>query len=190
MYKQKPKAIVADAGYGSDGNYSLLKAKNIEAYIKYNTFDKEQKEGIKAFSNDTLHYNEQDNCLYCPMGQRMRHIGDGQKVTASGFVQLISRYQAQNCLGCPMRGVCHKGQENRIAEVNHSLRKHKQQTKELLNSDRGIQYRKRRPVDVEPAFAHIKHNHGFRRFFLKGLSKTEIEIGLPSIAHNLRKWKA
>jgi len=190
LYKQKPKAIVADAGYGSDENYSLLKAKNIEAYIKYNTFDKEQKGGIKAFSNDTLHYNEQDNCLYCPMGQRMRHIGDGQRVTASGYVQLISRYQAQNCLGCPMRGVCHKGQENRIAEVNHSLRKHKQQTKELLNSDQGIQYRKQRPVDVEPVFAHIKHNHGFRRFFLKGLSKTEIEIGLLSIAHNLRKWKA
>jgi len=190
MYQQKPKAVVADAGYGSDENYSMLKAKEIEAYIKYNTFDKEQKENVKAFSNDTLHYNEQDNYLICPMGQQMRHIGDGQRITASGYVQLISRYQARNCHGCPMRGVCHQGQGNRIAEVNHSLRKHKQETKDRLNTEQGIKYRKQRPVDVEPVFAQIKHNHGFRRFFLKGLTKTEVEIGLLSIAHNLRKWKA
>jgi transposase len=190
LYHEKPKAIVADAGYGSDENYSLLKGKNIEAYIKYNTFDKEQKEGIKAFSNDSLHYNEEDNCLICPMGQKMNHIGDGNRVTTSGYVQLISRYQAQNCQGCPIRGVCHQGQGNRIAEVNHSLRKHKQVTKEQLNSEQGIKYRKQRPVDVEPVFGQIKSNRGFKRFLLKGLTKTEVEIGLLSIAHNLKKWKA
>lgn len=190
LYDVKPIAVVADAGYGSDENYSLLASKGIEAYIKYNTFDKEQKEGVKAFSNDTLHYNEKDNSLVCPMGQKMKHIGDGHRVTTSGYVQLISRYEAQNCRGCPMRGVCHQGQGNRIAEVNHSLRKHKQVTKERLNTEQGIKYRKQRPVDVEPVFGQIKSNHGFKRFLLKGLTKTEVEIGLLSIAHNLRKWKA
>jgi transposase len=190
LYGTLPKAVVADAGYGSDENYGLLAGKNIEAYIKYNTFDKEQKEGVKAFSNDSLHYNEQENYLVCPMGQRMQHIGIGQRITTSGHVQLISCYQAKNCEGCPMRGVCHKGQGNRIVEVNHSLRKHKQAAKERLNTEQGIKYRKRRPVDVEPVFGNLKHNHGFRRFLLKGMSKTEVEIGLLSIAHNLRKWKA
>jgi hypothetical protein len=190
LYNEKPKAVVADAGYGSDENYGILQQKGIEAYIKYNTFDKEQKEGIKAFSNDSLHYNEAENYLTCPMGQRMAHIGDGQRITTSGYMQLISRYQAQDCNNCPMRGVCHQSPGNRIVEVNHSLRKHKQAAKERLNTDQGINYRKRRPADVEPVFAQLKHNHGFRRFLLKGMSKTEVEIGLLSIAHNLRKWKA
>jgi len=190
LYQQKPVAVVADAGYGSDENYSLLKEKEIEAYIKYNYFDKEQKEGIKAFSNDALHYNQQQNCLICPIGQKMEHIGDRTRITTTGYKQTISRYQAANCLGCPMRGVCHSGNGNRIAEVNHQLRKHKQEAKERLNTEQGIKYRKQRPVDVEPVFAQIKHNHGFRRFLLKGLTKTEVEIGLLSIAHNLRKWKA
>ncbi|WPU97142.1 IS1182 family transposase [Mucilaginibacter sabulilitoris] len=190
LYKELPKAIVADAGYGSDENYGVLQQKGIEAYIKYNTFDKEQKEGIKAFSNDSLHYNEADNYLTCPMGQRMHHVGDGQRITSSGFLQLISRYQAQNCEGCPMRGACHQNPGNRIVEINHSLRKHKQAATERLNTEQGIKYRKRRPADVEPVFAQLKHNHGFRRFLLKGMSKTEVEIGLLSIAHNLRKWKA
>jgi transposase len=190
LYNTLPEAVVADAGYGSDENYGILHGKGIEAYIKYNTFDKEQKEGIKAFSNDSLHYNEIENYLVCPMGQRMAHIGDGQRITSSGYVQLISRYQAQNCHKCPMRGVCHNRQGNRIVEVNHSLREHKQAAKQRLNTEQGIKYRKRRPADVEPVFAALKHNHGFRRFLLKGMSKTEVEIGLLSIAHNLRKWKA
>jgi transposase len=190
LYNTLPEAVVADAGYGSDENYGILEQKGIGAYIKYNTFDKEQKEGIKVFSNDSLYYNEAENYLVCPMGQRMAHIGDGQKITSSGYVQLISRYQAQNCNNCPMRGVCHQSPGNRIVEVNHSLRKHRQVAKERLNSDKGIKYRKRRPADVEPVFAQLKYNHGFRRFLLKGMSKTEVEIGLLSIAHNLRKWKA
>ncbi|MCF8453552.1 MAG: hypothetical protein B7X86_16005 [Sphingobacteriales bacterium 17-39-43] len=41
---------------------------------------------------------------------------------------------------------------------------------------------------MEPVCAPIKSNHGCRRFMLKGLSKVEIEIGLLSIAHNLRNW--
>ena len=153
---------------------------------------KSRKKVLKHFSsNDSLYYNEAENCLTCPMGQRMAHIGDGQRVTSSGYVQLISRYQAQNCNTCPMRGVCHQNPGNRVVEVNHSLRKHKQAAKERLNTEQGIKYRKRRFLPMlEPVFANLKHNHGFRRFLLKGMSKTEVEIGLLSIAHNLRKWKA
>lgn len=54
LYGTLAKAIVADAGYGSDENYGALQQREIEAYIEYNTFDKEQKEGIRAFSNDSL----------------------------------------------------------------------------------------------------------------------------------------
>jgi len=190
LYGVKPSAVVADAGYGSDENYQFLQSRDIEAYIKYNTFDKEQKEGLKAFSNDSLHYDPAQDCLYCPMGQRMSRIGKKLRKTTSGYLQSVHQYQAKNCGGCPMRGVCHSGQGNRIVEVNHSLRNYKKQAKEKLNSPQGIHYRKKRPVDVEPVFAQIKSNHGFRRFMLKGLSKVEIEIGLLSIAHNLRKWKA
>lgn len=190
LYGIKPSAVVADAGYGSDENYQFLESHDIEAYVKYNTFDKEQKEGLKTFSNDSLHYNETQDCLYCPMGQRMDRIGQKLRKTTSGYIQTIRQYQAKNCHGCPMRGVCHSGKGNRIVEVNHSLRDYKEQAREKLNSPQGITYRKKRPVDVEPVFAQIKSNHGFRRFMLKGLNKVEIEIGLLSIAHNLRKWKA
>jgi transposase len=37
-----PTTLTADAGYGSQENYSLLEEKGTEAFVKYNMFDKEQ----------------------------------------------------------------------------------------------------------------------------------------------------
>ena len=41
-YETLPDYLTADAGYGSEENYELLEQKNIEGYVKYNTFDKEE----------------------------------------------------------------------------------------------------------------------------------------------------
>ncbi len=42
-YGQVPEVVVADAGYGSEQNYQYLSDNKIEAYVKYNYFDKDQK---------------------------------------------------------------------------------------------------------------------------------------------------
>lgn len=136
-----------------------------------------KKEKQSAFSMQGLHYNQEEDCLYCPMGQKMSLIGFTKRTTASGFQQVSSRYQALNCHGCPLRGQCHKA--------------YKEQADKLLNSEQGIRYCKKRAADgEEPVFANIKSNHGFKRFMLKEMTKAEVEIGLLSIAHNLRRWKA
>ena len=86
-----------------------------------------------------------------------------------------------------MRGPCTKAKRNRIIEVNPRLMRYKQMVREKLNSETGLKYRSRRPVDVEAVFGNVKYNHHFKRFLLRGLEKTEIEAGLISLAHNLRK---
>jgi transposase len=194
LYKQQynatPEVITADAGYGSEENYQYLEQNNIENYVKYNYFDKDQSrkpDKKYPFKADTLFYNEQQNCYYCPMGQPMQNIGTHQTKTKTGFTQTITRYQATNCDGCPLRGVCHKSKSNRIIEVNHILKKYKQQVRENLNSEKGIYHRKKRCADVEPVFANIKNNHQFKRFLLRSKPKVEIETGLLALAHNLRK---
>ena len=113
-----------------------------------------------------------------------------QTKTKTGFIQITYRYQAANCNGCPLRGVCHKSKGNRIIEVNHSLNAYKEQVRKKLNSEQGIYHRKKRPCDVEPVFASIKNNHYFKRFMLRTKIKTEIEAGLLALAHNLRKKAA
>lgn len=192
-YGSLPQALTADAGYGSEENYQYLEEASTAAFVKYSYFDKEQNkldESKRPFSTDKLHYNKDKDQYTCPIGQPMHHIGATTKKTTTGFRQTIDQYQAQNCQQCPLNGVCHKSQGNRIIEVNHNLNRHKQKACRLLNSQTGIDHRKRRPVDVEPVFGNIKQNHGFRRFMLRGKEKVSIEWGLLSIAQNLRKKAA
>ena len=192
-FGQAPTTLTADAGYGSQENYSLLEEKGVEAYVKYNMFDKEQDGHYSKkypFAAGKLFYNAIKDVYICPMGQEMEYQGNVKKVTSSGFEQLSRRYQAKNCNNCPLNGACHKSKTNRIMEVNVDLKTLKQRAHEMLNSEQGIRHRKKRCYDVEPVFANIKQNHGFRRFMLRGKEKVEIEWGLLAIAQNLRKKAA
>lgn len=190
LYEELPEEITADAGYGSEENYGMLAEKEITAFVKYSTFDKEQGKTRKKkndFSRDNLFYNKEEDFYVCPMGQKMHKSGTGQKKTTSGFMQTHTRYTAQNCQGCPMRGVCFKGKNNRTVERNRSLEAYKEMVRANLLSARGQEKRKRRTADVEPTFAQLKHNRNFKRFTLRGLQKVEIEFGLHALAHNIKK---
>lgn len=193
LYNQTPEVITADSGYGSDQNYEYLEQNTITGYVKYNYFHQEQR-GIRQkkypFIHEHLYYNVDKDYYICPMGQQMQNTGSYEQKNESGFVQLITRYQAQNCKGCPLRGACHKGKANRIMEVNHRLNRHKQKARSNLTSQEGIYHRSRRPQEVESVFGNIKQNKNFRRFNLRGKKKVTIEFGLIAIAHNLMKYFA
>jgi len=49
-YNRLPEELVADAGYGSQENYTLLNNEGVEAYVKYNYFDKDTKSGTPSIS--------------------------------------------------------------------------------------------------------------------------------------------
>jgi hypothetical protein len=186
---QMPETLVTDAGYGSEQNYEYLENIGVEAFVKYNNFHKEQTKKWRENPSriENLHYNQELDCYYCPMGQPMTFVGIKKDTTRIGYKQTKRVYQAQNCQGCPMRGRCHKAKGNRKIEVNPRLIRYKSIIKERLNSERGERYRSQRPVDVEGVFGNIKNNQNFRRFMLRGMGKVEIEAGLLALAHNLAK---
>ncbi len=192
LYGHMPDTVTADAGYGSESNYLYLEEHFIRGFVKDNYFDKDQhgSDPRHPFVADKLFYNEEQDCYYCPMGQPMTRKAESTRTEKDGIVRRYTSYQAQNCQGCPLRGMCHKASGNRIIEVNHRLRKLKAKARELLLSEEGIKHRKKRPWDVEPVFGNIKYNKGFKRFMLVGCEKVEIEAGLLSIAHNLSKWSS
>lgn len=190
-YGQTPETLTADAGYGSEENYTDLEEKNITAFVKYNYFHKEQrdkKHKENPFHPDNLFYNQETDTYYCPMGQAMRKTHTYQSKTKNGFTQEVHRYQAQNCRGCPLRGSCHTAKGNRMIDRNHNLIRLKEKAKNLLVSEKGIAHRKRRCWDVEAVFGNIKQNMGFKRFMLRGIEKVTTEIGLIAMAHNLKKF--
>lgn len=193
QYGQHPEAVTADAGYGSEQNLQYLEDNNVDGYVKYSYFDKEQSEAYHEkhpFAPSKLHYNTERDCYYCPMGQPMPNIGIYTKTNKNGFEQQVTKYRAANCERCPLNGACHKAKGNRVVEVNYNLNRLKAIAYQSLTSEKGIAHRKKRPWDVESVFGNIKSNHGFRRFLLKGKKKVGIETGLLAIAQNLRKKAA
>jgi transposase len=193
LYGEVPQSVTADAGYGSEQNYQWLEDKQVESYVKHNQFDRKQHKVTQdksPFSADKLYYNQQGDYYICPMGQPMEAVSTYKSTTSNGYVQQIKKYRAKNCEGCPLRGVCHKSKENRVIEINHNLNRLKAKAEDRLKSQTGIEKRKRRCYDVEPVFANIKNNHGFKRFMLRGIHKVTVETGLLAMAHNLRKKAA
>ena len=194
LYQTLPEIVTADAGYGSEENYEHLEKKGITAYIKYNTFDKEEqtykskKRKVKEdFHRDNLHYNEEQDYYVCPIGQRMNKVYESERTTKSGYKQLNSIYRAKNCNGCPLRSNCHKAKGERTIQRNHALERHKKLIRERLTTTEGEKKRRQRTADVEPVFAHIKYNRNFKRFTLRGIEKADLEFGLHALAHNLKK---
>lgn len=192
LYGQYPEVVTADAGYGSEENYSILANKGIEAYVKYSYFDKDQsKRAVKSpYRLENMPYDAQADSYFCPGGQVLKHVGARNRISDNGYRQTLQIYQATNCQDCPLKEQCSKKGDNRIFEINHRLNLYKTKVYAMLNSEEGLYHRSKRPVDVEPVFGNIKHNKGFKRFNLRGKGKAEVETGLLAIAHNLKKVAA
>lgn len=188
-YSTYPQTVVADAGYGSEENYGFMEENEIEAFVKYNYFHAEQKNKFRenAFIAQNLYYNATADYFVCPMGQHLENKGVFKKENGHGFESEITVYQAANCNGCPLRGMCYKAQGNRRIEVNHNLQRLKTKARELLLSKEGIKYRKKRCIEPEPVFSHIRYDGGYLRFRHFGQDKVEMDFTILAIALNLSK---
>ncbi|WP_434059852.1 IS1182 family transposase, partial [Myroides marinus] len=188
-YNTQSEEIVADAGYGSEENYVYLLNNNIVPYVKFNYFHMEQKRVWKnnPFLQHNLYYNRLFNYIICPIKEKLKFIGTTIKESVTGFKSTIHLYQTTKCLECPLKQECHKAKENRTVSLNLRLNNIKDHIRKLLTSEKGLEHRSKRPIEVEAVFGQLKANNKFNRFTLRSLPKVNIEFGLMAIAHNLRK---
>ena len=184
-----PKNVIADAGYGSEENYAYLEGEQVKSYVKYNTFDREQRKTRRRglFQEDDFVYAAERDEWVCPANRRLTYRSTELQPTESGYILERRRYECEDCGGCPLRSRCTRGEGNRQLEVSFELQRMRAQARENLLSDEGKTLRSRRGVEVEGVFGRLKHNWGFRRFLLRGREKVQIEWGLLCIAHNLAK---
>lgn len=74
-------------------------------------------------------------------------------------------------------------------DIDTELERYKARQRMRLLSEEGKSLMKRRRQDIEPIFGDIKRNMNFRTLHLRGKPKCLIELGLVSIAHNIKKIK-
>ena len=192
-YGRLPKEGCADAGYGSEENYSFMEASGIDAYVKFNYFHKEQKRAFKddIFRLENLYYNKEDDYYVCPMGQHMERVGTRHSKTENGYRTLNAVYRAQRCEGCPLRWGCYKKRQgNREIEVNHKLMEYKQQARDRLISEKGLGHRSKRPIEPEAVFGQMKYDMQYKRFRHFGKDKVTMDFAFFAIAFNIKKMIA
>ena len=194
-YFDLPKHIVADAGYGSEQNYSdILVNRKREALITYNLYLKEQKKKYKQnpFNTANWAYDEETDTYTCPNNQSLQFKYHSVRTDRNGFIREYKVYECGNCTGCPFRSSCTKAKEgnHRKLMVNEKWEQQKEYERAKLSDEKtGAIYRKRK-IDVEPVFGFLKANLRFTRFSVRGKSKVENEMGLALMAVNLRKFTA
>lgn len=188
-FDKVPENIITDAGYGSEENYEYLNKERINEYVKYNTFKIEDTKSFKndRFKKENFKYDKEKNEYICPDNKRLKYVKTIIRKTDNGYETKIEVYECDDCTACPLKTECTKAEYKRGIQINYRLNELRLKAKKLLTSETGIELRKKRGVEVESVFGHIKWNRGFSRFMLRGIEKVSLEWGLLSIAHNFRK---
>ena len=187
-----PKDIIGDSAYGNEENYAFIKEQGIGNYLKYPSFHQEQS---RARTNNPVDrsgftYDSSRDEYVCPGTRRLIFKEVRHEATSTGYHQKVRIYECHDCSGCVFAAQCIKGKGHKRIHINPTLENYRQEAYENLTSAKGIQYRKQRNVDVEPVFGHMKWNRGFQRFLLRGVPKVNVEVGLMSFAHNIKKMAA
>ena len=184
-----PENIVADSGYGSEENYEYLEENELGSYVKYNKFhwEKKKKNRENPYLAENLPYDPETDSYTCRNGKKLIHAGNRKYVTDAGYETRRDYYRCEDCGGCPYSEECKKAEGSRTIRVSHRLNELKRKANENLCSEKGLELRSQRVVEVEQTFGRIKGCWSFRRFLLRGKDKVKIEWGLLSIAHNITK---
>lgn len=182
-----PKRIVADSAYGSEENYKLLRKHRIESFLKYPSFQADEKGRYKPFARESFVYDKNRDLFICPASRELPFV------TAERDTRLNSTatiYQCRSCTGCKFKNQCSPGASPRRVRYSASLERLKKQARKKLTSALGVQLRRRRGNEVESVFGDLKRNQMYSRLRLRGLAKATVECGLLFTSLNIRKVQA
>lgn len=184
--------VVADAGYGSEYNYTtLLDQFDKQPLIPYTTYQKEQK---RKFKNDPTksqnwQYNAEDDYYIDHLGVRFSFYRYSKRTDKYGFKRDLKLYRAdKHQLSEELDQLAKTlSKRQRYIQINPTWNYYKAKVKETLSSDEGKSIYRRRKFDVEPVFGRMKRDFGVRRTHLRGQQAVENDVGLTLMALNLTK---
>jgi len=162
-----PEKVSADGSYYSRQGVAEVEGMGTQAYVPVTEPGQAQVEWV-----------EEERAYRCLAGHWLRpaRVWRGKLI-----------YQYCGCGRCPKKRACGvKGKTKRVyvwlADTPVGRVRARMKTEEGHAT-----YAARKRI-VEPVFGCFKHNRGFRRLLLRGLSGARIEWSLLCMGHNLRKW--
>jgi transposase len=190
-HKQRYEEISADAGYESEENYLYLGANGQMSFIKPSNYEAQRTKKYRSQIGriENMQYGKEEDCFICAEGRKLycRKVSTEVK---NGIPVTRAWYRCENCSNCPQRERCCRKQDvNEPKEVilKETFWEKRRQSLENITSERGIQLRMNRSIQVEGAFGLIKNDFGFRRFLTTGKKNVRIELLFLALGFNLKK---
>lgn len=192
--EQNYRDIVADAGYESLRNYSYLDLHGRNCYIKPTNYEtrKTKKYKSQIWRPENMEYIPLENCYICKAGRKLNFHRSSTVRKDSTFVT-TDYYRCESCKDCPYREQCCKSKDSEYLKelrIQPEQSKYRADTLQTLSTERGIQLRMNRSIQVEGAFGVLKSNRKFRRFLMRGRTNISTELFLLCLAFDLKKYWA
>jgi transposase len=177
----KPAAMtVADSGYSS--REELLKAREAGVGVTVPLPSQSRNPEEDPFHASRFNYELATDTFHCPGN---RHIPFQYERIDRGV--LVRRYRsAKVCRDCPLRSACTRDPCGRQLELRPGHLE-MEQMRGQLETGRARQLLTLRKALIEPVFAQIKHNGGFRRWTFYGLEGVRTQWNMLCAGWNLRQ---
>lgn len=190
-WRSRFKYIVADAGYGCEYNYTMVKDQLKQLpLMPYATMRREMKPSyVKDLKkNDNWDYYPEDDYFIDPEGVRFNFKGYSRTLDDYGFYRDLKIYRADSFqLTEKATKAARKDGKLRETQVNPTWNYFRHYIQELLQSPEGQVVYARRSTDVEPVFARLKNLLKFRRTTMRGKQSVENQIGFALLFLNLKR---
>ena len=185
-------SVTTDSGYESEEGYSYLEEKEIAAFIKPQTYQQWKKRSFKRdiSKRENMTYDAETDTYTCHNKKQLTAQYIKHQKSKSGYKAEVTVYECEGCEGCPHKEKCTKAKGNKKLYVSKKFIAQRQSSYENIMSEKGIQYRMNRSIQVEGAFGVLKKDYEFQRFLMRGKIKVKIEILLLCIGYNINKLHA
>ena len=184
--------IVADAGYGSEENYSfILDELEKTPLITYGMY---QKELTKKYKNsptnpNNWNYLEETDQFMKADGVVYSFKNYSRRTDKYGFERDFKIYEADKVQDTPKLEQLAKTESGRQKQIhsNPTWNYFKEIIKEELHSEEGSRIYAKRKIDVEPVWRRLKSVFGVRRVHVRRHQAVQTEIGFLFMSMNLTK---
>ena len=169
---------VADTGYSSGENYTMLEQRNLKSFIPPH--------GTYKGGPDGFEYIEEHDHYLCPRGKAIPF----RKVFLDSRTRTKKKaYRASSkiCKGCPLRATC----LGKVNEKQFSVTYYREEYERNIarvESPQGRYMKGRRQSTVEPVFGTLTQFMGLRKINTIGLAQANKVMHLSAIAYNLKKY--
>ena len=168
--------IVADAGYSNGEQFAQCEAAGMIPHVPVMRTVNNQGDG-KLFGREEFRYEPDSDTYVCPADKRLLRKNTNKKDR-----YIMYRASSSDCGTCSLKARCTQAPRRGLARHLYEEALNRMQDRVTPEAMR------LRRSTVEHPFATIKYRiFGHPRLLMRGLSGAKIEIGLATMAYNLKR---